>query len=312
MENKICENCGKEHDGSYATGRFCSKKCARSFSTKNDTKGIKKISSCEGCGKNFEIGKRASIKKIHFCDVCKQEKEIEKNRYCKSCGQEKELCEKSRPDICKKYKSFPVMIKKMGFDERKIGTIGVYEEFERIKNILIEDYWDNKMSCSDINKKYSAYITDIMYVFNIQKRSVSQSVSNAYDQGKLDKFKLAKNSADNPKINYHLHYVQGWHTTWTGTQVFYRSSYELEYCKELDEKKIEYTMEKIRIFYWDSQLLKQRLAIPDFYIPGENLIVEVKAYYHHDPINIRDRVKSYREHGYNFKYILEHEEVIIE
>ena len=31
----ICEYCGKEHDGSYGSGRFCSSKCARSFSTKN-------------------------------------------------------------------------------------------------------------------------------------------------------------------------------------------------------------------------------------------------------------------------------------
>ena len=26
-----CENCGNEHDGSYGTGRFCSKKCRYSF-----------------------------------------------------------------------------------------------------------------------------------------------------------------------------------------------------------------------------------------------------------------------------------------
>jgi len=28
-----CENCGKEHEGSYGSGRFCSPKCARGFST---------------------------------------------------------------------------------------------------------------------------------------------------------------------------------------------------------------------------------------------------------------------------------------
>jgi Zn finger protein HypA/HybF involved in hydrogenase expression len=30
----FCENCQQEHSGSYATGRFCSAKCARGFSTK--------------------------------------------------------------------------------------------------------------------------------------------------------------------------------------------------------------------------------------------------------------------------------------
>jgi hypothetical protein len=29
----ICEKCGKEHNGSYGSGRFCSASCARSYST---------------------------------------------------------------------------------------------------------------------------------------------------------------------------------------------------------------------------------------------------------------------------------------
>jgi len=33
-----CENCEKENDGSYSSGRFCSMKCARGFSTKNNKK----------------------------------------------------------------------------------------------------------------------------------------------------------------------------------------------------------------------------------------------------------------------------------
>lgn len=35
-----CENCLIEHDGSYASGRFCNKKCSRSFSTKIKRKDI--------------------------------------------------------------------------------------------------------------------------------------------------------------------------------------------------------------------------------------------------------------------------------
>lgn len=46
----ICENCGKEHDGSYGSGRFCSKECARAFSTKN-SKGQLKEAKCIDCGK---------------------------------------------------------------------------------------------------------------------------------------------------------------------------------------------------------------------------------------------------------------------
>jgi hypothetical protein len=31
---KTCENCKNEHDGTYGSGRFCSLKCSRGFSTK--------------------------------------------------------------------------------------------------------------------------------------------------------------------------------------------------------------------------------------------------------------------------------------
>lgn len=34
MEKHICENCGKEHDGSYGSGRFCSKQCRGVFTAK--------------------------------------------------------------------------------------------------------------------------------------------------------------------------------------------------------------------------------------------------------------------------------------
>lgn len=37
-----CENCGKDHDGSYGSGRFCSVKCAKGFATKNKREEINK------------------------------------------------------------------------------------------------------------------------------------------------------------------------------------------------------------------------------------------------------------------------------
>jgi len=43
----ICENCNIEHGGHYGSGRFCSSKCARSFSTKD---------------KRIEINKKVSEK----------------------------------------------------------------------------------------------------------------------------------------------------------------------------------------------------------------------------------------------------------
>lgn len=39
QEKHICENCGKEHNGSYGSGRFCSDHCRRSFNAKK----VKKV-----------------------------------------------------------------------------------------------------------------------------------------------------------------------------------------------------------------------------------------------------------------------------
>jgi hypothetical protein len=37
---KKCENCGSAHDGKYGSGRFCSAKCSRGFSTKEKRQQI--------------------------------------------------------------------------------------------------------------------------------------------------------------------------------------------------------------------------------------------------------------------------------
>ena len=49
--NYQCEYCKKSHDGSYGSGRFCSKECARGYSSlRNREERNKKIS--ESCSKN--------------------------------------------------------------------------------------------------------------------------------------------------------------------------------------------------------------------------------------------------------------------
>lgn len=73
----------------------------------------------------------------------------------------------------------------------------------------------------------------------------------------------------------------------------------MKYAKDLDEKQIDYSVEDLRILYWDTQKLKQRIAIPDFYIPSENLIVEIKSEYTLDEQNMKDKVSEYKKHGYN-------------
>lgn len=45
-----CENCGKEHDGSYGSGRFCSESCKQQYNVKQKEG---KHYCCKFCGKEF-------------------------------------------------------------------------------------------------------------------------------------------------------------------------------------------------------------------------------------------------------------------
>lgn len=60
---KKCENCKNEHDGSYGSGRFCTSKCARGFSTKAKRKEINEKVS------NFNKGKIYPNRKMPIDDV---------------------------------------------------------------------------------------------------------------------------------------------------------------------------------------------------------------------------------------------------
>lgn len=90
-----CENCNKEHDGSYGSGRFCCESCARSYSRKS-VKGGTKIVQCITCGKDIEVSKHASAKQCKCNDCkstksygCKSRKSYDKGKkqiYCVNCG----------------------------------------------------------------------------------------------------------------------------------------------------------------------------------------------------------------------------------
>jgi hypothetical protein len=83
---KICENCKEEHDGSYGSGRFCSIKCARGFSTKAKRKEINEKVS-KKLLQPWKIRSKINIKL----------KPVKENQYCKNCnniltGKQKSYC----------------------------------------------------------------------------------------------------------------------------------------------------------------------------------------------------------------------------
>lgn len=65
MEKRICENCGKEHDGSYGSGRFCSKRCRAAFTAKMPRKHNRgEIYVCPYCNEHIS-GRNAMLRHKH-------------------------------------------------------------------------------------------------------------------------------------------------------------------------------------------------------------------------------------------------------
>ena len=295
----ICENCGKEHNGSYGSGRFCCKECARAYSTKN-IKGQLKEAKCIKCGKIIYIDKRASLKTC-ICDECRNK------TICKICGREYNIYEgKCTNEFCKHHnpQHFKSLIKYFGFDKSKYGTIYVEEEFNRVRNILFDLYWNKNLSSTELAKKfnYKSDPTNITQKFfktclNIPIKSVKYATKENFFENRLYI----------PNVN--TQYKSGWHTTWNNKEVYLRSSYELDYAKELDKQQIDYNVEFKHIKYWDSQTNEYKCAIPDFYIPSINTIVEIKSNYTLDIQNMKDKMKAYKDLGYNFKLICDHKEI---
>lgn len=111
---KTCENCGNEHDGTYGSGRFCSTKCSKGFSTKakrkeiNDkvsnslignipwNKGKTEVFSKETLEKFSKRSKRtweimSEEKKVKLSNLSKNRKGSKKLKICKICEKEKEI-----------------------------------------------------------------------------------------------------------------------------------------------------------------------------------------------------------------------------
>jgi len=151
-----------------------------------------------------------------------------------------------------------------------------------------------------ITKEYGLRTNTIYNYFKkngIKLRSVSEATNLAILEG--------RESPPSSKC-----YKNVWHTTWNKNKVYLRSSYELDYAKKLDKLKIEYSVEKIRIKYYDSIKKCTKIAIPDFYLPKSNTLVEIKSTYTYNNINMEDKIKAYLKSGYNFKLILDKKETI--
>lgn len=276
-KKKYCLECGKEITSKYGN-KFCSCSCSVSHRNKNSKHSEitkKKISESL---KKLKINK-PTIKKV-----------------CRCCGQE--VCEHN--EICKHSHALFENLTYFGFNINTYGTKDVYNEYYKTKALLEEEYYNNGLNSRELKEKYDypktfENITHILKHLGIKVRNERESQINLIIRNKVT-----------PQNAFNTYpFKHGWHITWDNNKIYYRSSYELEYAEELDKQKIHYEVESLRILYYDTVLQSERVAIPDFYLPKSNEIIEVKSRVTFLKQNVVDKFKKYIELGYTPKLLYE-------
>lgn len=123
-----------------------------------------KTVKCSKCGKDIVVDRRSPNNANYICEECLNEikekkakkrkssktntyKRKQKVRKCKICGREL-IDGKCRNEFCIKNKltDFNKLSKYFGFDLTKYGTLEVEGEFNRIREMLYDLYWNKHMS----------------------------------------------------------------------------------------------------------------------------------------------------------------------
>lgn len=277
VKNSPCKECG-----ALTKRVFCSCSCSAKYNNKNrvfmpsqDTR--QKDVKCVDCGDIFKLNIRASL--FHKkCNKCK------KKKICKCCGTLN--CTKK---VCRWFLRSNIP-EKLGIKVSNIGTERVFEDLLKIRDIFIDLYFEQKLSLPDIKEKTGVWFNSVCILFD-------------FFNLKVRKYSLSKDDRANIRVKLREH------TTWDNHNIVLRSSYELAQAKELDKKQVSYLFEPFRIPYISKEGV-ERFYIPDFYIPSENLLIEIKGSFY---VNENDKLKAEaaRRMGYKYKYILDGKEVEI-
>ena len=222
-------NCVIPYDKRY--NKFCCKNHAASYNNKHRDHSI--YENISNLLKNKSIAPN---------------KNKTKRNTCKICGALSGECKDSY--VCSKYRLFNGLIK-FGFDINTKGTEKIIDEFYRVRNIIEKFYLLNGSNNDKLIETFNYYggpsnFHKILKTLDIQTRNLSEGQIFSLESG---------NRIDMPQVNsYHDEY----HKTWDNNIVYLRSSYETDYANILDDNKIHYEVESLKIKYFDTRFLYQR------------------------------------------------------
>lgn len=323
---KRCLYCNAPISYERKSAKFCNSSCAAKYNNHNravtgsqkektsktiKSKLLREVKCCR-CGR-ITYSNSTNYHNV-LCDNCRDITGSKYRKHCRWCGAEKGKCKHS--EICKLYQVITKsLIPYFGFNPSTIGTERFCEEFARVKDMLYDLYWNQQLSLQEVKDKFPkcrkglSGLRRMFIAIGIQIRTSKQAKIN-FNLQHPDKI---LNIKEKTLFKGNYRFKSGWHTTWDNKQIFYRSSDELNFALQLDEKKINYEVEKIRIFYYDTQKQCERLAIVDFYLPDTNELIEIKGFGWYNETtkqNMRDKFVAYKKAGYIPHLIVNNSEIV--
>jgi hypothetical protein len=194
----ICENCGNNHDGNYATGRFCSQNCAntRHHNTETKQKIRKKLLGtgkglveivCKNCGNKFMV--KWCYRKKQFCNLSCSTKYRMKNGlavYMGKCSA-KSQSEKRRS----KNEIYFAELCEQHFNNIKTNEV-IFNGWDAdiiLENEKIAVLWNGKWHYEKLNKKHS--VKQVQNRDTIKIKEIKEAGYIPYvikDMGKYNKY----------------------------------------------------------------------------------------------------------------------------
>lgn len=205
-DKRYCLNCGKELKKGQV--KFCCLSCSATYNNK--------LRGCLSEETKQHISESLN-KRNKLLNVNKN-----KIKVCKFCGEEH--CQKN--DACSHHSiKWIEQLECFGFDLSTIGSIGVNKEYNKIKELLYKEYYDNSLSIRQIKEKYNypysvERLVHVLKRFGIILRTLSEAQVNGLLNGNIN------HNVFSSKI-----YKCGWHENWQGKKFFLRSSYEFDFAK---------------------------------------------------------------------------------
>jgi len=295
-----CKNCEQKEAfkySKYSKGEFCSRECARAYSTKVKRKEINEKVSKKLMGRKLPeehvimmMGKGENRYNFNITDEERENRKnkirLKKEKKCESCGCEIDFNNKVKYcKICSSYWRNKELFEKLGVLEQNLQISN-----QNALKILSKEYFSNKKGLIQIKEEYGIMFNTFHFFFKkngVDLRTLSKSIKLAVKEGRLV-----------PSLN--KRYETGYHITWYGKKVFYRSSYERRMMEILDIKQEMYFYETIRVEYEFKNEVS--VYITDFYLPEKNLIIEIKGewFQKRDKEKIEAKKRAVLSEGYYY------------